>query len=152
MILSKQVGVYLNFAHNKFKQFVTLTFQKHGFNLTPEQFLLMDALWDNGTMSQQQIADNILKDKNSIVKLVDGLEKKNLVKRVADKQDRRQNLIELTPYAIEIKTNVTKAAIEAVTLITEDISDAELQQFIKVLTKMADNMQMAESKLTISNK
>ena len=140
MILNKQVGVYLNLVHNKFKQYITTIFQKHGHNITPEQFLVMDTLWDEGVLSQQQIADTILKDKNSVVKLIDGLEKKNLVKRVADKQDRRQNLIELTPYALEIKDEVTELAIASVNLIIKDIPTNELYIFIKVLSKMGENM------------
>ena len=40
----------------------------------------MDTLWNEGKMSQQQIADTILKDKNSVVKLIDGLEKKRVGK------------------------------------------------------------------------
>ncbi|MEF9931574.1 MAG: MarR family transcriptional regulator [Bacteroidales bacterium] len=111
-----------------------------GHNITPEQFLVMDTLWDEGIMSQQQIADIIIKDKNSIVKLIDGLEKKGLVKRVADKQDRRQNLIELTPYAINIKDEVTDIAMQGVNLIIKDIPTNELYIFIKVLSKMAENM------------
>ena len=140
MILNKQVGVYLNLVHNKFKQYISTIFQKHGHNITPEQFLVMDTLWDEGVLSQQQIADTILKDKNSVVKLIDGLEKKNLVKRVADKQDRRKNLIELTPYALEIKDEVTELAIASVNLIIKDIPTNELYIFIKVLSKMGENM------------
>ena len=78
MILNKQVGVFLNLVHNRTKQYITGIFQQHGFNITPEQFLVMDALWDNGVMSQQEIATNIMKDKNSVVKLIDGLEKRGL--------------------------------------------------------------------------
>ncbi|MEG0518142.1 MAG: MarR family transcriptional regulator [Bacteroidales bacterium] len=140
MILNKQVGVYLNQVHNQFKQYISTIFLQQGHNITPEQFLVMDTLWDEGIMSQQQIADTILKDKNSVVKLIDGLEKKGLVKRVADKQDRRQNLIELTPFAIQIKDEVTDAAMQGVNLIIKDISSEELYTFIKVLSKMAENM------------
>ena len=81
MILDKQIGVLLNLVHNRFKQHFTALFQEKGYNITPEQFLVMDALWNNGAkMSQQQIADTIIKDKNSVVKLIDGLEKKEMVK------------------------------------------------------------------------
>ncbi len=140
MILNKQVGVFLNLVHSRFKQYITSFFQKEGYNITPEQFLILDTLWDEGIMSQQKIANSILKDKNSVVKLIDGLEKKNLVKRIADKEDRRQNLIELTPYAKEIQEGVTSSAMEAVDLIIKDISRQDLYIFIKVLTKMAENM------------
>ena len=140
MILNKQVGVYLNLVHNRFKQFITTIFQENGHNITPEQFLVMDELWDNGVMSQQQIADKILKDKNSVVKLIDGLEKKGMVKRVVDKKDRRQNLIKLTPYSIKLKDDITTTAMDAVNLIIKDIPTNEMYVFIKVLTKMGENM------------
>ena len=140
MILNKQGGVFLNLVHNRFKQYITAFFQEEGYNLTPEQFLVMDTLWDEGKMSQQQIANTILKDKNSVVKLIDGLEKKNLVKRVANSADRRQNLIELTPYAKEIQQGVTDIAMNAVDLIIKDIPKNEMYIFIKVLAKMAENM------------
>lgn len=140
MILNKQVGVFLNLVHNRTKQYISSIFQEHGFNITPEQFLVMDALWNEGTMSQQQIAHTIMKDKNSVVKLLDGLEKKNLVVRVADKNDRRQNLIELTQYAWEIKDSITEVAINAVDLVIKDIPQNEMYIFIKVLSKMAENM------------
>lgn len=140
MILNKQVGVFLNLVHNRFKQYITAFFQEEGYNLTPEQFLVMDTLWDEAKMSQQQIANTILKDKNSVVKLIDGLEKKNLVKRVANSADRRQNLIELTPYAKEIQQGVTDIAMNAVDLIIKDIPKNEMYIFIKVLAKMAENM------------
>ena len=140
MILNKQVGVFINLVHNRIKQYLSTIFQESGFNITPEQFLVMDALWNNGVISQQELAHIILKDKNSIVKLVDGLEKKGFVVRVADKVDRRKNLIELTDYAHSIKEKVIDVAMMAVDQIIRDIPEEEIQVFIKVLSKMASNM------------
>ena len=60
--------------------------------------------------------------------------------RVADKLDRRQNLIELTPYALEIKDDATKIAMAAVNLIIKDIPTHELYVFIKVHPQMGENM------------
>ena len=141
MILDKQIGVFLNLVHNRFKQHFTTLFQNKGYNITPEQFLVMDALWNNGArMSQQQIADTIIKDKNSVVKLIDGLEKKELVKRVANVDDRRQNLIELTPTGKEIEGDVKEIAIKAVGTIIKGIEEQQLHIFINVLTQMARNM------------
>ena len=129
MILNKQVGVFLNLVHNRFKQYLTSIFHKQGYNISPEQFLVMDALWDNGVLTQQEIANYILKDKNSVVKLIDGLEKRGLVKRVVNKQDRRQNLIELSLDAMIIKNEVTETALDAVNHIIKDIPQNELYIF-----------------------
>ena len=140
MILNKQVAMFLNLVHNRFKQYVAGIFESQGFNITPEQFLVMDTLWDEGVLTQQQIADYMLKDKNSVVKLVDGLEDRKLVRRVSNPKDRRQNLIEVTEYAIEIKDKVTTAAMEAVDKIINGITKENMLTFIKVLSKMAENM------------
>jgi DNA-binding MarR family transcriptional regulator len=140
MILNKQVGVFLNLVHNKFKQYVSSIFQSQGFNITPEQFLVMDTLWDEGVLSQQQIADIIIKDKNSVVKLIDGLEEKKLVKRIPNSKDRRQNLIQVTTYAKSIQQEVTELAMEAVNLIIKGIPKKQMYDFIQVLSQMASNM------------
>lgn len=145
MILNKQVGVFLNLVHCKFKLFMNSLFAEHGFNLTAEQFLVMDTLWDEGTMSQQEIADKILKDKNSITKLIDALEKKKLVVRIAGKEDRRQKMIHLTEKAIEVKEAITKIALDSTNQIIKDIPSSELINFVKVLHKMAENIDSLSS-------
>jgi len=146
MILNKQVGVYLNLVHCKFKQYMNSIFQKHGFNLTPEQFLVMDTLWDEGVLSQQKIADIIFKDKNSVTKLIDALEKKGLVNRISDKSDRRLNQIHITERAIIIKEEITKIAVESTDGIIRDIPKEELMIFINVLNKMAKNIDSLENR------
>lgn len=140
MILHKQLGVFLNLVHNRFKQYLTEMFESKGYNISPEQFLVLDTLWDEGILSQQEIANIILKDKNSVVKLVDGLEERKLVRRVRDKNDRRQNFIEVTPQAKKIKEDVTQIAMEAVNNITKGIDQEILNNFVIVLARMGENM------------
>jgi DNA-binding MarR family transcriptional regulator len=91
-----------------------------------------------------------MKDKNFVVKLIDGLEKKNLVQRVANKMDRRQNLIEVTPYANEMKDKLKEVAIKAIDHIISGISQEEMAVFIKVLSKMAENMNEETNLLAIA--
>ncbi len=140
MILNKQVGVFLNLVHFQFKQFLSKVFQNHGFNLTPEQFLVMDTLWDEGVLSQQQIANILIKDKNSITKLIDSLERKGLVVRETGSSDKRVKMIHLTEKAIIIKEDLTLVALKSTDEIIKDIPNEELISFIKVLNKMSSNM------------
>lgn len=140
MVLEKQILMFLNIAHNSVKQCMSEVFQKGGFNLTPEQFLVMDTLWDEGVLTQQQIADITMRDKNSIVKLIDGLENRKLVRRVSNPKDRRQNLIEVTPYSRKIKDKVTELSLESVATIVGDITREDLEAFVKTLARMERNM------------
>lgn len=141
MILNKQVAVFLNIVHFRFKQYINSTFSKYGFNLTPEQYLVMDILWDDGVLSQQELADRLCKDKNSVTKLIDALEKKNLVKRVPDESDRRLNMIHFTDHSLTIKDRITEIAIESTNRIIRDIPEDELKILVKVLLKMEKNME-----------
>jgi DNA-binding MarR family transcriptional regulator len=122
------------------KQSLSDTFRKGGFKLSPEQFLVMDTLWDEGVLTQQQIADITMRDKNSIVKLIDGLESRKLVTRVSNPNDRRQNLIKVTPYSLKIREEVEALAYEAGGKILGEISQEDLKDFIKVLAMMEKNM------------
>ena len=140
MVLNKQVGVYLNQGHCLFKQFIYKSFLVNGFDITPEQFLVMDTLWDEGILNQQQIADYIQKDKNSVTKLLDGLEKRGLILRTAVGTDRRSKNIVLTKHAEEVKAKVTAVALQAVDQICNGIGNKELSVFISVLERMIKNM------------
>lgn len=131
-------------VHCRFKVYMSTFFQNQGFDITPEQFLVLDTLWDDGVQSQQEIAVKISKDKNSVTKLIDALEKKNYVQRVAYKQDRRLNLIHITESGQKIKEKVTEIALEATNSIIREIPIQDLETFIKVLTKMSDNMIIKE--------
>ena len=69
------------------------------------------------------------------------MEKKKLVKRVPDEKDRRLNLIALTATAKEMENDVTEVAMDAVNSIIRNISNEDLKLFVKVLMRMAYNMQ-----------
>lgn len=141
MILVKQVGVYVNILNCKLKKHVAAAFKKNNINLTAEQFLVMDTLWNQGSMTQQSIAFIIQKDKNSVTQFIDNLEKKGLVQRVTDAADRRVNNIELSPSGKALKDNTKSVAISAISDILEGIPEDDLQTFVSVLTKACDNIE-----------
>ncbi|MEO6819679.1 MAG: helix-turn-helix domain-containing protein, partial [Ginsengibacter sp.] len=67
-------------------------FKQSGIEITIEQWSVLYHLWKEDGRSQQQLCEATFRDKPSITRLVDNLEKSNLVKRVAAKNDRRINL------------------------------------------------------------
>ena len=80
MMLIKQVGLMVNILNCKLKKHIASVFKSEGINLTAEQFLVMDTLWNQGEMTQQSIAYLIQKDKNSVTQFIDNLEKKGYKK------------------------------------------------------------------------
>ena len=141
MMLIKESGVLVNILNCKLKKHMAAVFKAHGINLTAEQFLVMDALWNQGEMTQQNIAYIIQKDKNSVTQFVDNLEKKGLVQRVVDSSDRRVNNISLSKIGLEMKDNTKKVAIEAINDILEGIPENDLRAFVNVLNRACNNIE-----------
>ena len=141
MMLIKEVGVLVNILNCKLKKHMAAVFKSEGINLTAEQFLVMDALWNQGEMTQQSIAYIIQKDKNSVTQFIDNLEKKGLVQRVVDASDRRVNNIKLSKTGMAMKENTKRVAIEAINNILAGISEEELKAFASVLNKACDNIE-----------
>jgi len=140
MILVKQVGVYVNILNCRLKKYLAEVFRKNGVNLTGEQYLVMDALWNEGTLTQQAIAYIIQKDKNSVTQFIDNLEKKGLVTRSVAKEDRRVNNIVVTPEGMALKDSTKKLAIETMNKAIEGISEDDLNTFVSVLKKVCGNV------------
>ena len=84
MMLVKQAAVYVNIMNCRLKKHLGEVFKKNGINLTAEQFLVMDTLWNEGALTQQNIAYIIQKDKNSVTQFIDNLEIFSLLANVAD--------------------------------------------------------------------
>ena len=114
--------------------------KKYGVALTPEQFLLIDLLWNQGTMTQQKVADTMKKDKNSVTKLVDALEQKGLVIRQKGSSDRRENCLILTKKALDMKFGAKETGISILEDMIEGISEEELKSFLATLSKLSSNM------------
>jgi DNA-binding MarR family transcriptional regulator len=140
MMLIKQVGVYVNILNCKLKKHLAEVFKKNGVNLTGEQYLVMDTLWNEGTLTQQAIAFILQKDKNSVTQFIDNLEKKGLVTRSVAKQDRRVNNIMLTSEGMALKDSTKQLAINTMNELVAGIPEQDLNTFVSVLKQICDNI------------
>ena len=145
MLLSKEVTVELHLTGCRLKQYIATMLRQQDVPLTPEQFMLIDILWNQGEMTQQQLADQLQKDKNSVTKLVDAIEKKGFVVRKQNPHDRRANTLVLTEKANELKPGAKQKGISILDQILEGISEDELRSFLSTLRKLNANMNICEA-------
>lgn len=144
MLLSKKIAVELNLTGCKLKQYIAAMLRRQAVPLTPEQFLLIDLLWNHGDMSQQQLADMMQKDKNSVTKLVDAIERKGFVMRRQNINDRRSNTVVLTEKAELLKNEAKTKGISILDAMLEGISEEELRTFLEILHRLNRNMTVTE--------
>jgi DNA-binding MarR family transcriptional regulator len=134
-------GYLMSTCNNHLVKLLNRNFSKHNLDLTREQFVVLNTLWGKGIVNQQIIADILNKDKYSITKLIDGLEKRKLVKRVPSATDRRLKNVELTTKAHKIKPKIEEVTNSTIELALEGISTTELETTFNTLSKIIENIQ-----------
>lgn len=144
MLLSKEITVAIHLAGCKVKKYMAMMLRKQGVPLTPEQFMLIDLLWNQGEMTQQELADQMQKDKNSVTKLVDAIERKGFVVRQQNPHDRRSNTLVLTEKANLLKPGAKQKGISILDQMLAGISEEELRNFLVTLNKLNANMSVED--------
>ena len=115
-------------------------FKQASVDITIEQWSVLYHLWKENGMSQQQLCDATFRDKPSITRLVDNLEKLKLVKRVASKDDRRKNLIYLTPEAQQLQEQSMELANQTLNESLEGVTNGQIEIAKEVLNKVYENL------------
>ena len=78
-------------------------FRAAGLEITIEQWSVLYHLWKEDGLSQQELCNRTFRDKPSITRLIDNLEKQHLVNRMPSSTDRRINLVALTDKAKDMQ-------------------------------------------------
>jgi DNA-binding MarR family transcriptional regulator len=115
-------------------------FNTAGLNLTIEQWSVLYHLWKEDGKSQQELCNSTFRDKPSITRLVDNLEKLKLVKRVSSAEDRRINKIYLTPEALTLQERTMQLAEETLNEALQSVPPAQIEVCKAVLQVVYDNL------------
>lgn len=115
-------------------------FKQAGIEITIEQWSVLYHLWKEDGQSQQQLCEATFRDKPSITRLVDNLEKSELAKRVASKNDRRINLIYLTKGAQNLQEKTMNVANQTLNEALAGVSNENIEMAKEVLQKVYDNL------------
>lgn len=111
-----------------------------GMNLTIEQWSVLYHLWKDDGKSQQELCNATFRDKPSITRLVDNLEKLNLVKRVPSENDRRINKITLTKQALKLQEQTMLLAEETLNESLASVHPEKIEICKEVLQVVYDNL------------
>jgi DNA-binding MarR family transcriptional regulator len=115
-------------------------FRQAGLDITIEQWSVLYHLWKEDCLNQQELCNRTFRDKPSITRLIDNLEKQKLVKRMPSKTDRRINLVCLTDAARELQDRTLDIANETMNEALQDITKEEIDIVKQVLQKVYDNL------------
>jgi DNA-binding MarR family transcriptional regulator len=136
--IDESLGCVTNHAAYGARSYLTRQLALNGIDMTIEQFKVMVVLWNEKVSTQQAIADFVGKDKTSITRLIAGLEKRSLIRRTTDKNDKRCNLVTLTPQGIALEKPTMKVLDTANKALHAEFDPEELAITLRVLKKMCN--------------
>ena len=96
-------------------------------------------LWEKDGVTQQELCNATFKDKPSMTRLIDNMERQHLVVRISDKKDRRTNLIHLTKDGKELEEKARVIAGQTLKEALHGITLDELSIGQEVLKKVFYN-------------
>jgi DNA-binding MarR family transcriptional regulator len=115
-------------------------FNNASLNITIEQWSVLYHLWKQDGISQQELCNATFRDKPSITRLVDNLEKLDLVKRVASESDRRINKIFVTKHSMRLQEQTMELAEETLNEALESVPADKVDVCKEVLKVVYDNL------------
>jgi DNA-binding MarR family transcriptional regulator len=115
-------------------------FRLAGLEITIEQWSVLYHLWKQDALSQQELCNRTFRDKPSITRLIDNLEKQKLVKRMPSKEDRRINLVCLTESAKLLQDKTIELANQTMDEALVGVHKNEIEIVKLVFQKVYDNL------------
>lgn len=137
----KELVNYLSKAERGYTKTLNKTFQKAGYDLSREQYELLQVLWEEDNVNQQTISGKLEKNKYNVTKLLNTLCKRGYVQRKMGKEDRRNNFVVLTEKGIEARKALTRLEEQVHTDLTFTVAPQEVKSCVWVLRKLTDLMQ-----------
>ncbi len=121
---------------------LTNKFSNAGFDVSYEQWSILVHLYRKDGQTQQELANIAVKDKAAITRLLNVLEKKNIVLRIPDRNDKRSKLVYLTNKAKEFKLDLIAVVEELLKEADQGVELDEMEQCKATLNKIFYNFEL----------
>jgi DNA-binding MarR family transcriptional regulator len=122
-----------------YRQFAQKRFLEQGFDITIDQWLVLNAIYEKPDITQFDIAGKVFKDTASVTRIIDLLIKKGLLKREVHSSDRRRFTLELTAEGRKLINKITGVVEQNRAIALQGITEKELIRMKETLNEIIDN-------------
>ena len=110
------------------------------FSLTPTQFRLLCLIDSKRGQRLTSLSERLLRSKSQITRVVDMLEKNNIVQRTMDPIDRRAQHVVLTKTGITLRDRISKEHQDSLAKRFDILDENEKQELTQMLNKLKHGM------------
>ncbi len=135
----ESVGYYLNRTASMMRSSLQRALNKEYKEITIDYWVILNYLWTKDGWIQTELARMSGKDNASMTRMLDGMQKKGLIERKADENDRRAQRIFLTEKGRSLEKPLKKIASENVSKGLKNISSKDVQELKRILEAINEN-------------
>jgi DNA-binding MarR family transcriptional regulator len=114
------------------------------FDVTPVQYAVLKCLWDNGDQSPTQISQSLYLDTSTITGILERMERKELIKRMHSKTDRRAITIRIKPLGKKLQPQIEQAIMGANHEVLAALSEEEFVKLKQLIARIVDSVDNIE--------
>ncbi|ACL18384.1 MarR family transcriptional regulator [Desulfitobacterium sp. LBE] len=137
---SGSLGHKLNKSARLITHKLVRNFRESDIKINAEQWKILLYLYQEDGQTQTSLAESTGKDEPSVSRIVNTMEKFNLVFRTRHPSDRRTNLIFLTENGRDMRETLMSMGKKTNREVTEGIALQEIETCIRVLDKVIENL------------
>lgn len=136
--LYDSLGFILNKTNTKLKNELFHRFKEY--DITPEQWCILNCLWEQESVTPKELADIIFKDKPNTNRILEKLQKKGLIVRKPHPIDKRAFQIFLTDRGWALKDELIPKGMQLIEEATAGIEKHKIVEIKKLLNQIYDNL------------
>lgn len=114
--------------------------ERSGFDITQEQWLILNKLAQNPGQSQLSLGDSLIHDKPNITRILAGLEQKKLVRRRPDSEDRRVMRVSLTAAGEKLHAEFSHLVAAERDRVHAGLSNADFKNLMRIVDTLEKNI------------
>lgn len=136
----ESLGYVVNKTARLMRKYFNKELIRKGYSLTGEQHDVLVYLWHMGEQNQQELARALFKDKTTMTRLIKSVEALNFVKRVSNKNDKRQKFVCLTAQGRIMMKDLAGLAQTALRKAQKGISTSDMTACKAVLAQINETL------------
>jgi DNA-binding MarR family transcriptional regulator len=138
--LKKTLGPWLGKTSKMLGCLINEVLIANSINLTREQWVVLIKLNKQSGLAQNELAFITERDKTSLTRLINTMERKNLVFRKISKSDKRIKLVYLTDFGKSEYNNALPIMQNIIKNLQQGLSQKEIENTIHTLQKLQKNL------------
>lgn len=136
--LDDSLGFIVNRTNTKLKNELLRQFKPY--DVTPEQWAVLNRLWERDGTTPKEISEKTFKDLPNTARILEKLLRKKLVVRQPDPADRRSSRVFLTDRGRSLKGVLVPIAQDVLDRATRDIGADSVKELKQLLNKIYSNL------------